>query len=103
MANEEEWLRCVESKDFKKYFNAPEEASWDSPQGFGLAKLKTSPAGFPRDYPYLHYLRLKDYCAWHQVEESFFEGDKWLDKMVKIFQTAKPMMDFINSVVDDYE
>jgi hypothetical protein len=37
------------------------------------------------------------------VEESFFEGDKWLDKMVKIFQTAKPMMDFINSVVDDYE
>ncbi|MCR5711233.1 MAG: DUF2461 domain-containing protein [Prevotella sp.] len=103
MANEEEWLRCVESKDFLKYFGAPEDADWESPQGFGLEKLKTCPAGFPRDYPYLHYLRLKDYCAWHHVDEHFFEGEQWLDQMVKIFKAAKPMLDFMNSVIDDYE
>lgn len=40
MANEEEWLHCVESKDFKKYYGAPEDANWESPQGFGLEKLK---------------------------------------------------------------
>jgi uncharacterized protein (TIGR02453 family) len=103
MANEEEWLRCVESKAFKKYFDAPEDASWDSPQGFGMTKLKTCPSGFPHDYEHLRYLRLKDYCAWHHVSDDFFEGDDWLNEMERIFLAAKPMMDFVNAVIDDYE
>ena len=103
MANEEEWLQCVESEEFKKYYGAPEDAEWESPQGFGMTKLKTCPTGFPRDYPHLHYLRLKDYCAWHRVEDSFFEGDQWLDKMATMFMAGKPIMDFTNSVIDDYE
>ena len=103
MANEEQWLRCVESKAFRKYFDAPEEATWESTQGFGLAKLKTCPSGFPRDYQHMRYLRLKDYCAWHRVDESFFNGDWWLDEMERIFSAAKPMMDFMNAVIDDYE
>ena len=103
MANEEEWLRCVESKEFKTFFDAPEESSWESPQGFGLAKLKTCPSGFPRDYEHVKYLRLKDYCAWHHVDEQFFEDDAWLDQMERIFKAAKPMMDFLNAVIDDYE
>ena len=103
MANEEEWLRCVESKAFKKYFDAPEDASWDSPQGFGMTKLKTCPSGFPRDYEHLRYLRLKDYCAWHHVSDDFFEGDDWLNEMERIFLAAKPMMDFVNAVINDYE
>jgi len=108
MANEEEWLRCVENPQFQHYFKdsfepSTEESSWDSPQGFGLSKLKTCPSGFPRDYAYVRYLRLKDYCAWHAVPEQFFEGDQWLDEMERIFLAAKPMMDFMNSVIDDYE
>lgn len=103
MANEEQWLSCVETPQFKQLFGAPDDASWDSPQGFGLAKLKTCPAGFPRDYPYMKYLRLKDYCAWHRVSDDFFEGEKWLDQIETMFKVAKPMMDFMNGVIDDYE
>jgi len=103
MANEKEWLACVETPQFRHYFDAPEDASWDSPQGFGLAKLKTCPSGFPRDYTHVRYLRLKDYCAWHRVDDSFYEGDDWLDTMEHLFITAKPMMDFMNAVIDDYE
>ena len=108
MANEAEWLRCVQSKDFKKYFATTKETrdweeSWDSEQGFGLTKLKTCPAGFPRDYEHVEYLRLKDYCAWHHVGDDFFEGDGWLDEMERIFRAAKPMMDFMNAVIDDFE
>ena len=103
MANEEQWLKCVESKAFKKYFNAPEDACWESPQGFGLTKLKTVPSGFPRDYEHVKYLRLKDYCAWHHVDNNFFEGDGWIDEMERIFKAAKPMMDFMNAVIYDYE
>ena len=102
----------VESEAFLQYFGSEEPSSterptdvdsWDQPQGFGLAKLKTCPSGFPKDWPHVNYLRLKDYCAWHAVPNSFFENDDWLDEMEKIFQAAKPMMDFMNAVIDDYE
>ena len=115
MANTDEWLKCVESKAFLKYFSdvrkkQPEgekrsewEESWDSPQGFGLTKLKTCPSGFPRDWEYVGYLRLKDYCCWHHVDEDFFEGEGWLDELERMCKAAKPMMDFTNAVIDDYE
>jgi uncharacterized protein (TIGR02453 family) len=108
MTNEQQWLSCVESSAFKKYFSTKKltstwEESWDAPQGFGLTKLKTCPSGFPRDYEHVEYLRLKDYCAWHHVNDSFFDGDGWLDEMESVFRAAKPMMDMMNAVIDDYE
>lgn len=103
MANEEEWLRCVESPEFVRYFGAPEDATWDSKQGFGLERLKTCPSGFPRDYAHMGYLRMKDYCCWHSVSDDFFEQADWLDRMEEVFKAGKPMMDFVNAVVDDYE
>jgi hypothetical protein len=30
-------------------------------------------------------------------------SDQWLDHIEKMFRAAKPMMDFMNSVIDDYE
>lgn len=108
MANEEEWLGCVESREFRRYYSdsfepCGEKESWLMQQGFGLEKLKTCPAGFPRDYPYVHYLRLKNYCCWHRVADDFFEGDGWLDAAMPMLRAAKPMMDFMNAVIDDYE
>ena len=103
LANEDEWLRCVESPAFLRFFGGPEEADWDAQQGFGLTKLKTCPSGFPRDYAHMVYLRQKDYCAWHHVDDNFFEGDDWLDTMEQVFLAGKPMMDFMNAVIDDYE
>ncbi|MBQ9186870.1 MAG: DUF2461 domain-containing protein [Prevotella sp.] len=112
MANTDEWLQCVKSREFLRYYATPAgvddrehswEENWNQPQGFGLTKLKTCPAGFPRDWEHVEYLRLKDYCAWHHVADDFFEGDAWLAKVEKMFRAAKPMMDFINAVVDDYE
>lgn len=103
MGNIAEWLRCVGSEEFVRYFGAPETAGWDDRQGFGLARLKTCPSGFPRDYEHLSYLRMKDFCCWHGVGEDFFCGDAWLDEMEKVFKAGKPMQDFINSVIDDYE
>ena len=46
---------------------------------------------------------MKNYCCWHQVPDDFYQGGKWLDEITPIFKSAKPMMDFINSVIDDYE
>ena len=112
MANTEEWLRCVRSDEFLKYFgsdaassfSAPTDvSSWDQPQGFGLERLKTCPAGFPRNWEYIEYLQQKDYCCWHHVPDDFFQGDQWLDEAERMFRAAKPMMDMMNGVIDDYE
>ena len=103
MGNIDEWLRCVENDDFLRYYGAAPTSGWNDSQGFGLERLKTCPSGFPRDYEYIDYIRMKDYCCWHHVEESFFCGDVWLDEAELMFKAGKPMLDFTNSVIDDYE
>jgi len=103
MANIDRWHECVENPKFLKLFGQPCQGNWDSDKGFGLEYLKTAPAGFPRDYEHIDYLRLKNYCCWKRVPDTFFEGDRWLDEMVKVFKVGKPMMDFTNAVIDDYE
>ena len=103
MGNIDAWLACVANRRFINYFGRPGEGRWDDEKGFGLEHLKTCPAGFPRQYEHIEYLRMKDYCCWKHVPDTFFEGDRWLDEMMKVFEVAKPMVDFINNVVDHYE
>lgn len=107
MGNIDEWRRIVEDGHFINLFGYANDGKWVdddvSPKGFGAAHLKTAPKDFPRDYEFIDYLRMKDYCAWHRVPDDFFEGDDWIQRMVEIFKVAKPMMDFTNSVIDDYE
>lgn len=104
MGNIDVWRKAVENKQFVAYFGKPNEGTWEqSDKGFGLDSLKTCPSGFPRDYEYIQYLRMKDYCCWKRVPNDFFNGEEWYDEAMKIFMTAKPMMDFMNSVIDDYE
>lgn len=107
MANIDQWRSIVEDGRFVKTFGYPNEGHWEDDKvtlkGFGLSALKTIPKGFPRDYEFAQYLRMKDYCCWIQVPDDFFEGDKWMDKFVEICKTGKPMMDFMNAVIDDYE
>lgn len=107
MGNIDEWRQVVENGKFVNYFGYVGEGEWsdDAPsaRGFGIAHLKTAPKDFPRDYEFIDYLRMKDYCVWHRVPDDFFKSSQWLTAMADIFQTAKPMMDFTNNVIDDYE
>ena len=103
MADTSRWLDVVRNKRFLELFGTPGCGDWNSPHGFGLEHLKTAPSGFPRDYEHIEYLRMKDYCCWTAVPDNFFEGNDWLDKMADILKVGKPMMDFVNSVIDDYE
>ena len=104
MANIDEWRSCVENKKFLELFGKPGCGVFEkTPNGFGLGHLKMCPSGFPRDYKYIEYLRMKDFCCWKNVDDTFFQGNQWLDEIVEVFKIAKPMMDFINNVIDDYE
>jgi len=107
MANIDQWRKIVEDRKFIKTFGYPNDGQWEddavSEKGFGLAALKTIPKGFPRDYEFAQYLRMKDYCCWVKVLDNFFEGNEWKEKLIEIAKTGKPMMDMMNNVIDDYE
>ncbi|MBQ7422706.1 MAG: DUF2461 domain-containing protein [Prevotella sp.] len=107
MGNIDEWRKCVENGQFIKLYGYPGEGIMSdeelSEKGFGLVHLKTCPKDFPRDYEYMSYLRMKDYAVWHRVEDKFFEGDVWLDDIVRMFKVAKPMNYFVNAVIADYD
>ncbi len=102
-----DWRECVENRQFVDTFGRPNEGVWNddevSAKGFGLNALKTCPKGFPKEYEYLNYLKMKDYCCWVCLPEDFFADSGYIGRLTDIAKTAKPMMDFINSVVDDYE
>lgn len=106
MGNIEAWRKTVESGRFIKTFGYPNEGIWTdetiSDKGFGLNKLKSAPKGFPRDYEFLSYLQMKDYCCWIKVDDDFFAPDDWIQKVENYASIAYPMMNFINNVVDDY-
>lgn len=114
LVNIDQWRGIVESGPFIKMFGKPGEGvnvidddavygEMSASHGFGITHLKSAPSGFPRDHEFIQYLRMKDYCCWRTVPDTFFEGDAWLDEMSEVFMTGKPMMDFINQVIDDYE
>lgn len=103
MANIEDWRAIVEDAKFIKFFGRAGQNRFGDKKGFGGECLKTVPSGFPRDYEFVEYLRMKDYCCWKALPDTFYDGDAWFDEVVKIFKVAKPMMDFVNSVIDDYE
>ena len=103
MGNFEQWASIVEDKVFVNLFGRPGQGSWGDSKGFGLTHLKKCPAGFPNNYEHIEYLRMKDYCCWTHVDDSFFENTQWMEKAMDIFSKGKPMLDFINAVVDDYE
>lgn len=107
MANIEQWRKIVENGKFIMTFGYPNDGKWEddavSDKGFGLTAIKTIPKGFPRDYEFAQYLRMKDYCCWVKVPDNFFEGNEWQGKLIEIVKTGKPMMDMMNSVIDDYE
>ena len=107
MGNIDLWRKAVEAGPFVRYFGYPGEGVMNddemSDRGFGIAMLKTAPKGFPRDYPYIDYLRMKDYCCWKRVPDSLFDAPDWPHQLLKYFEAAKPMMDMMNSVIDDYE
>ena len=94
----------LDKSPYKRHFGAYISAHGKkSLHGGYYMHLKKAPKDFPKDYEFLPYLKMKDYCAWHCVDDDFFINDNWTQAMSRIFKIGKPMMDMVNDVVDDYE
>ncbi len=89
--NTDEFRGIVENPAFSSLFKE-----------IGEERLKTVPQGFPKDYPYMQYLRPKDYSISTDVPDSLFLSDGWAERCAEVFEIMKPYLDFINYTVDDY-
>lgn len=90
--NLEEFEGIVEAPEFRKLFPV-----------IGEQRLKTAPKGFDKDFPHMEYLRPKDYSVSTPLSDADVTDDGWEDRVAEIFRTMKPMIDFVNFTVDDYE
>lgn len=84
MGNIDTWRGIVEQPLFVETFGKVGCKPWGDIYGFGIEHLKTCPSGFPRDYEFIEYLRMKDYCCWQQVPDDFFAQDDWIEKAIEI-------------------
>lgn len=88
----DEFRSIVEDEEFRRYFPV-----------LGEQRLKTAPKGFPKDFPYMEYLRPKDYSVACYVPDDFFRADDWLDRAERVFRVMKPYIDFVNYTIDDMD
>lgn len=90
--NIDEYRGIVEDPAFKRYFPV-----------IGETWLKTAPKGFPKDFPYIDYLKCREYICSCQVDDELFLAPDMLDRVEDILRQLKRFADFVNYTIDDYE
>lgn len=90
--NIDEYRAIVEDPDFKQYFPI-----------VGDHFLKTAPKGFPKDFPYIDYLKPREYTCLCNVSDDFFQSANVLDDMEVIFRQLKRFADFTNFTIAECE
>ncbi|MBR1570050.1 MAG: DUF2461 domain-containing protein [Bacteroidales bacterium] len=62
--------------------------------------LKRVPVPFPSDTPDAPYYKLKAFCLYYAPDNRFVTGKDLASRLVDIYHTAKPFLDYINRAID---
>lgn len=89
--NIDELNEIRESADFKRYFDS----------FYDEEKLKTVPAGFPKDFPDAELLKLKHYLVEYKLDENILNSTDFVQKTAEILKCAHPLNKFLNYTVDE--
>jgi len=81
----EEFKAVLENKSFEQTFG-----------GIVGDKLKRPPAGFPKDFPYIEWIKQKEYITFHQFEDEKTGADDLIPYLIDVFKAMKPLKDFLN-------
>jgi uncharacterized protein (TIGR02453 family) len=90
--NIDEFREIVEDPTFKRFFPV-----------IGFDKLKTAPKGFPKDFPYMEYLKVKEYGVCMNVPDSYFYQPDLMDQLEVVFRQMQRINDFVNATIDEME
>ncbi len=86
--NVEDYKKIINSKNFKKYFN-----------GIYGDQLKSAPRDFPKDFIDIDLLKNKHYATVHKVADSFWNSEKLIEDLTKIFKSQFVFNQFINKAI----
>lgn len=90
--NIDEFRAIVEDPAFKRYFPV-----------IGGSRLTSAPKGFPQDFPFMNYLKPKDYAFYGALPDKFFTSCDFVEKSAAIFKQMKRLNDFFDYTLDDFE
>ena len=62
--------------------------------------LKKVPKGFPAESPDAEFLKLRNFCLVGNVDERFLLAPRLAERLIGIFKTGKPFLDYINRAID---
>ncbi|MBP1676030.1 MAG: hypothetical protein H6Q20_589 [Bacteroidetes bacterium] len=79
------------SAGFSKYFDTFYEED----------KLKTVPAGFPKDFPDAELLKLKHYLVEYKLSEDELKSPNFITDIASIAKSGYPLNKFLNYTVDE--
>ncbi|MCI8512754.1 MAG: DUF2461 domain-containing protein [Lachnospiraceae bacterium] len=90
--NGREWEEILQAPDFQNVFTV---------QGTALKRV---PAGLDQEHPQAPYLKFKNWYLEYPVsDEEVMEGEKFVQRAVKIFEIMKPFNDYLNRALDGFQ
>ncbi len=81
----DEFVKIINSKNFKKYFGKIEGE-----------KLKSMPRGYAAGHPQSELLKYKSYLIMNEVPDKMVLSNEYFDHVIKVFQAMKPVNDYLN-------
>ncbi len=67
---------------------------------FSGESLKTAPRDFPKNHPLIEDLRRKDFIAIHELAPAAVVSADFLERAVREFKAARPLMRFLCAALD---
>lgn len=81
----EDLVKILKNKDLVRIFGEIEGE-----------KLKSAPKGYPKDHPYIEYLKLKSFLVTKIFTDKEVLNREWFGKVLEACRAMKPLNDFLN-------
>lgn len=85
-----EWQGIVANETFKNTFSNGIE---------GIESLSRPPKGYDESNPAIEFLKMKSYICSIKLKDIDLQSDDLAKIVLKAFQTAKPLVDFLNRAI----
>lgn len=89
--NLNDWNKILKQAAFRKNFE----------KGLDTSEiLSRPPKGYTEDNPALEFLKLKCFVVMHVISDKDITEKNFVKKVAAVFQSAKPLISFLNTAVD---
>lgn len=84
------FLKILNDKNFKKYFNGLDD----------FDKVKTAPKGYPKDHPHIALLKNKSFISSHHFTDAEVKDKKFIKMVAEVCKAIRPLNDFLKEAIN---